>query len=286
MRAWDRTLLPRDGAPTRLWAVLSIDEPHIANEREAEAAMRVADAHWRRVARVAYTGPRRDQVRRAALLICALTYEPTGAVVAAPTTSIPERIGGDWNADYRLSWIRDASLSLAVLALLGQTKKRLTLHGLAGGAPSGSPALGHDQPIARWTDGMLRIHAEVMERGWSEPLRSFRQHYDADTVDGSLLLISVTGFLPPDHPRVLGTIERIERNLSVDGFVYRFDPRSKLGHKSSRSVSSRRPSCPARCGSRPLWRRPGNPIARKRFPNVSRRLPAVPGWRRRSIPGR
>lgn len=57
---------------------------------------------------------------------------------------------------------------------------------------------------------MKAIHAEVMERGWSEALGSFRQHYDDDTLDASALLIPVMEFLPPTHPRVLSTLDAIE----------------------------------------------------------------------------
>jgi GH15 family glucan-1,4-alpha-glucosidase len=69
-----------------------------------------------------YTGPRSDWVRRAAVTVHLLGDAPAGSLVAAPTTSLPERIGGGWNADYRFTWVRDASLSVAALALLGDTE--------------------------------------------------------------------------------------------------------------------------------------------------------------------
>ncbi len=315
------------------------------NEPKAAEAMAESDRYWKQwAARLSYKGPRQTMVRRSAILVHQLGYAPNGSHVAAVTTSLPERIGGDWNADYRLSWVRDTSLSLEILTLLGDKEgaqhylewlsklqssdepplqvvygihgekklsqqERKDVEGYRGSKPvrlgnrayrqdqHGSmgylvdcihvylegggdwrpefwdlvqriadyiaehwkdesnsiwelPAkqhyvsgkvlgwvaldralriankLGKAEKTERWRAVRDELHAEVMERGWSDHhhLAAFRQRYEGDNLDAAALLIPIVGFLPIDHPRVKSTVEKVMELLSIDGFVYRFDP--------------------------------------------------------------
>ena len=91
--------------------------------RDAEFALfRQTTDYWRHwLDGCTYTGRWRESVRRSALLLKLLTFEPTGAIVAAPTTSLPEHVGGHRNWDYRYSWIRDAAFTLYGLLRIGFT---------------------------------------------------------------------------------------------------------------------------------------------------------------------
>jgi GH15 family glucan-1,4-alpha-glucosidase len=334
------------------WVTLALDEaPARWNRQAAQAAFEATLNYWHSwVKHLVYTGPRGKAVRHSAMILHLLSFAPTGAAVAAPTTSLPERLGGDRNYDYRFAWVRDASLSLSILSILGKTQaawrylewlsgvcsatdapiqvvysvegktelEQKELPGLAGYRQS-RPVLtgnhaykqrqldsfgylvecsltyveqgcawtgpywqmilkvvnyvlenwqepdngiwelphqdhyvsskvmswvaldravklakktGHQAETDGWQAAADRIHAEVMERGWSEKLQSFRQVYDRDSLDASVLLISVMEFLPGDHPRMLATLDRLAATLSIEGFIYRFNPAETPGHEA------------------------------------------------------
>ncbi len=81
-------------------------------------------------------------------------------------------------------------------------------------------------PVDRWRELREQVRNEVLEKGFSTEKNSFTQYYGTTEVDSSLLLIPIIGFLPPQDPRVLGTIDAIEKDLLRDGFVLRYRTQS------------------------------------------------------------
>jgi len=85
----------------------------------------------------------------------------------------------------------------------------------------------YQDSVQRWRDIAGEIHADVCERGFDAELNSFVQSYGSKRVDASLLLISLVGFLPPNDPRIQGTIRAVEDKLVIDGeFVLRYETES------------------------------------------------------------
>ncbi|MFE0176991.1 glycoside hydrolase family 15 protein [Streptomyces sp. NPDC059002] len=306
-------------------------------------SLRDSLADWRAwAAHCRYDGPHRDAVMRSLITLKALTYAPTGGIVAAPTTSLPEEVGGVRNWDYRYCWLRDATLTLGALLSAGYSEeaeawrdwllravagnpddlqimyglageRRLPeyelpwLPGYAGSAPvrigndaahqlqldvygevvdslalahrSGLPTRPHawnlqlrllkslqekwrepdrglwevrgprrhfvyskvmvwvaadrtvraleEEPglrgeTARWRKLRDEVHQEVCERGYDAERNTFTQFYGSAELDAALLLIPRVGFLPPDDPRVLGTIEAVRDELGHHGLLRRY----------------------------------------------------------------
>jgi GH15 family glucan-1,4-alpha-glucosidase len=289
-----------------------------------------------------YRGEYAGAVLRSLITLKALTYEPTGGIVAAATTSLPEALGGNRNWDYRYCWLRDATLTLESLmrggyhaeamawrdwllrAAAGDVSKLQIMYGAAGerrldewevdwlpgyegSAPVriGNAAAGQYQldvygevmsalysasqvdgvhsraiwdlqskliefledgwklpddgiwevrgprrhfthskvmawvavdravrtmeewpdlpgPVDKWRALRDEIHVEVCEKGFNSDKQAFTQYYGSDLLDASILMVPLVGFLPATDPRVVGTVEAIERELMDDGLVLRY----------------------------------------------------------------
>jgi GH15 family glucan-1,4-alpha-glucosidase len=287
-------------------------------------------------------GPWKEAVTRSLITLKALTYAPTGGMVAAATTSLPEQIGGERNWDYRFCWLRDATLTLLALmnagyyeeancwrdwllrAVAGSPDQMQIMYGVGGerrlnewvadwlpGYEGSAPVrignaahnqlqldvfgemmdamhqarlgklaasdsrwelqkefiyhleriwpnpdsgiwevrgeqlhftyskamawvafdrtiksaerFGLDGPVDRWRQIRDKIHADICRLGFDTALGSFVRSYGSKQLDASLLLLPVIGFLPADDPRVIATVEAVERTLVTDGLVRRYN---------------------------------------------------------------
>jgi GH15 family glucan-1,4-alpha-glucosidase len=322
------------------YAASHLPVPEPAN---ADDALRTTEEFWQSWARSCRrTEQHAEIVIRSLITLKALTYAPTGGIIAAPTTSLPEQLSGPRNWDYRFCWLRDATLTLLALmntgyygearawrdwllrAAAGSPAEIQIMYGVAGerwlpehevpwlrGYENSRPvrignaaadqlqldvfgevmdalhharlgglqhdaaawefqrallaqleavwrapdegiwevrggrhqftyskvmawvafdrgiktaaAFGLEAPVDRWRRIRAEVHEEVCRRAFNTALGSFTQAYDSDLLDASALLIPQVGFLPPDDPRVQGTVKAIERKLLRGGFVLRYD---------------------------------------------------------------
>jgi GH15 family glucan-1,4-alpha-glucosidase len=155
---------------------------------QAEQAFRDTVDYWRDwIAQCTYTGRWQEMVHRSALALKLLTYAPTGAIVAAPTCSLPEEIGGSRNWDYRYTWIRDAAFTIYAFLRIGFTEEaRAFMDFLSGICSASSEAEGPLQ-IMYGIDGRTTLTEETLDHleGYrqSTPVRVGNGAYDQKQLD-------------------------------------------------------------------------------------------------------
>jgi alpha,alpha-trehalase len=168
------------------WVPTEAHEPPSATVPGAVVA-RIADTAeaWRswEAEHDVYEGPHRELVRQSSRVLKGLTYRPTGAIVAAPTTSLPETVGGERNWDYRYSWIRDASLTLEALYIGSCSDEADEFVSFMTSAAGGGASLQIMYGIGGEHDLSERVLPHL--RGWrnSQPVRVGNGAWDQTQLD-------------------------------------------------------------------------------------------------------
>jgi len=196
-----------EGESVTLWLAYAEEAPAVYPCLSgARAAIEETLTYWRSwTGRCRATGPYRDAILRSAITLKLLTYAPSGAIVAAPTTSLPERFGGDLNWDYRYCWLRDASFTAQAFVRLGlQAESAAFVQWMTHATTLTYPAL----------QVMYTLHGEssIPERSWtffegyrrSHPVRlgnAAADQYQLDVYGEVLdsLLLSVESGFPVDR---------------------------------------------------------------------------------------
>ncbi len=172
------------------WMVLRWNDDYLRPVEEFRTAEKLEKtvAYWREwIRRCAYSGPWESLVRRSMLVLKLMVYEPTGAIIAAPTTSLPEVPGGHKNWDYRFSWLRDSAYVLSAFHRCGYTREeRMYRHWIIRRLRGHTLDLESLQ-IMYGVEGDSELHESVLPqlRGYkgARPVRSGNAAYDQFQLD-------------------------------------------------------------------------------------------------------